>query len=77
MPIEPDLLEVLVCVEAKKPLVYLAASDGEAEGLFCPESRLRYPFDAGGFPVMLASEAARVDEDEVASLMRRAQSNSD
>lgn len=72
MPIEQELLDVLVCVESRKPLVYLEAADGQPEALFCPESRLRYPFDAAGFPVMLVSEAVRVDEDAVADLLARA-----
>ncbi len=74
MPIEPDLLEVLVCVEAKQPLLYVPAGDGEPEALFCPESRLCYLFDDGGFPVMLATEATRVDENQAARLEARAQS---
>jgi len=73
MPIDAELLEVLVCVECKKPLVYVAGGEGRAESLFCPESQLAYPFDEGGFPIMLIDEARRVDDTDVAALMARAE----
>lgn len=72
MPIDPEFLQILACLESKKPLVYVPADGDEAEALFCPESRLRYPFDEGGFPVMLIDDAERVDEAEAARLMARA-----
>ncbi len=74
MSIDAEFLSMLVCVEAKKPLVYVPAQGQDPEVLFCPESRLCYPFDdEGGFPVMLVDEALRVDEAEAARLMARAQ----
>jgi uncharacterized protein YbaR (Trm112 family) len=67
MPIDPQLLEILVCPESKKPLVYF-----EEEGfLFCPDSRLKYRID-DDIPVMLVDEAERLDENAAAVLMKRA-----
>ena len=73
MPIDAEFLSMLVCVEAKKPLVYVPAQDDEPEALFCPDSNLRYAFDEGGFPVMLIDDAVRVDDAEAARLMARAE----
>ena len=57
MALDPELLEILVCPETKKPLLYF-----EAEGfLFCPDSRLKYRIE-DDIPVMLIEEAERVDE---------------
>ena len=67
MPIDPQLLEILVCPESKKPLVYF-----EEEGfLFCPDSRLKYRID-DDIPVMLVDEAERLDDKAAAALMKRA-----
>ena len=67
MAIEAQLLEILVCPESKKPLVYF-----ESEGfLFCPESRLKYRIE-DDIPVMLVEDAERVSEAEAAELMKRA-----
>lgn len=67
MAIEAQLLEILVCPESKKPLVYF-----ESEGfLFCPESRLKYRIE-DDIPVMLVEEAERLSEAEAAELMTRA-----
>jgi len=67
MPIDPQLLEILVCPESKKPLVYF-----EDEGfLFCPDSRLKYRID-DDIPVMLVDEAERLDDNAAAALMQRA-----
>jgi uncharacterized protein YbaR (Trm112 family) len=67
MAIDSQLLEILVCPESKKPLIYF-----EAEGfLFCPESRLKYRVD-DDIPVMLVDEAERLSEAEAAALMEKA-----
>jgi uncharacterized protein YbaR (Trm112 family) len=67
MAIDAQLLEILVCPESKKPLVYF-----EAEGfLFCPESRLKYRID-DDIPVMLVDEAERLSEAEAKALMEKA-----
>ena len=63
MPIDPELLEVLACVESKKPLVYVPADGDQPEALLCRESRLCYSFDPeGGFPVLLIDEAVRIED---------------
>ena len=67
MTIDPQLLEILVCPESKKPLVYF-----EEEGfLFCPDSRLKYRID-DDIPVMLVDEAERLDDNAASALMKRA-----
>ena len=67
MPLDHLLLEILVCPESKKPLLYF-----ESEGfLFCPESRLKYRIE-DDIPVMLIEEAERVTEAEAADLVARA-----
>jgi uncharacterized protein YbaR (Trm112 family) len=67
MALDPLLLEILVCPESKKPLLYF-----EAEGfLFCPESRLKYRIE-DDIPVMLIEEAERVSEAEASNLVARA-----
>ena len=67
MALDPLLLEILVCPESKKPLLYF-----EKEGfLFCPESRLKYRIE-DDIPVMLVEEAERLDEAEAATLVARA-----
>ena len=67
MPLDPLLLEILVCPESKKPLLYF-----EREGfLFCPDSRLKYRIE-DDIPVMLIEEAERVSEADAAALVARA-----
>jgi uncharacterized protein YbaR (Trm112 family) len=67
MALDPLLLEILVCPESKKPLLYF-----QKEGfLFCPESRLKYRIE-DDIPVMLVEEAERLDEAEAAALVERA-----
>jgi uncharacterized protein YbaR (Trm112 family) len=67
MALDPLLLEILVCPESKKPLLYF-----EKEGfLFCPESRLKFRIE-DDIPVMLVEEAERLDEAEAAALVERA-----
>jgi len=67
MALDPLLLEILVCPESKKPLLYF-----EKEGfLFCPDSRLKYRIE-DDIPVMLVEEAERLDEADAAVLVARA-----
>ena len=67
MALDPELLEILVCPESKKPLLYF-----ESEGfLLCPESRLKYPIE-DDIPVMLVEDAERLEPAEVEALVRRA-----
>jgi uncharacterized protein YbaR (Trm112 family) len=71
MGLDRKLLEVLVCPESKKPLVYFESEDF----LFCPDSKLKYRID-DGIPVMLISEAERLDDEATKALMKRAPSPS-
>jgi uncharacterized protein YbaR (Trm112 family) len=67
MPLSDWLLDILVCPESRKPLIYF-----EQEGfLFCPASRLRYPIHED-VPSLLAEEATRVEDAESEALLRRA-----
>ena len=67
MALDPLLLEILVCPESKKRLLYF-----EKEGfLFCPDSRLKYRIE-DDVPVMLVEEAERLDEADAAALVARA-----
>lgn len=50
------LLEILVCPVSKAPLRY----DADHQELICETSRLAYPI-RDGIPVMLESEARRLD----------------
>lgn len=56
---DKKLLEILVCPVTKAPLIY----NKERQELICKASRLAYPI-RNGTPVMLESEARRLDEDE-------------
>lgn len=56
---DKKLLDILVCPVSKAPLVY----DPQRQELICKVSRLAYPI-RGGIPVMLESEARRLDQDE-------------
>ena len=71
MALDPELLEILVCPESKKALVYFQ----EEDFLFCPDSRLKYKIEEG-IPVMLIEEAERLSEDEARTLMARAPASS-
>ena len=55
-PIDPKLLEMLVCPLSKGPLIY----DREAGELICKQSGLAYPI-RDGIPIMLPEEARRLD----------------
>ena len=67
MPLDPELLDILVCPESKKPLVYFA----DEEFLFCPDSKLKYAIE-DGIPVMLIEEAERLSDEQARELMARA-----
>jgi uncharacterized protein len=57
--IDPVLLEVLVCPQTRKPLVY----DREKQELISKEGRLAYPV-RDGVPIMLLDEARELGPDE-------------
>lgn len=67
MALDPLLLEILVCPETKKALLYFEKENF----LFCPESRLKYRIE-DDIPVMLIEEAERLDEAAAAALVARA-----
>jgi len=67
MPLDPRLLEILVCPKSKGPLLYFEAE----QFLFCPQSRLRYRIE-DGVPVMLIEEAEELDEASAQSLVEQA-----
>ncbi len=58
MSVDKKLLAILVCPLCKGHLDY----DREAEELICPADRLAYPVK-DEIPVMLESEARRIDPD--------------
>jgi hypothetical protein len=57
---DPKLLEMLVCPLTRAALQY----DSERQELVSRAARLAYPV-RGGIPIMLASEARSLDEDEL------------
>jgi uncharacterized protein YbaR (Trm112 family) len=59
--IDPKLLELLACPLTRGPLTY----DRERSELVSPLARLAYPV-RDGIPIMLASEARRIDDDQAA-----------
>ena len=56
-PIDPKLLEILVCPLTKAPLDY----DAAAQELISRQARLAYPI-RDGIPIMLVDEARRLDD---------------
>ncbi len=56
-PVDPRLLEVLVCPLTRGPLEY----DREREELISRKAKLAYPI-RDGVPIMLAEEARPLDE---------------
>jgi uncharacterized protein YbaR (Trm112 family) len=56
-PIDPRLLEVLVCPLTKAPLVY----DRAAQELISRKAGLAFPI-RDGIPIMLVDEARRLDQ---------------
>lgn len=57
MPLDPLLVELLVCPRDKEPLWYLE----EESLLYNPRLRLAYPIREG-IPVLLVEEAEELDE---------------
>ena len=56
-PIDPKLLEILVCPLTKGPLRY----DREAQELISEQAGLAFPI-RDGIPIMLIDEARRLDD---------------
>lgn len=61
-PVDPKLLELLVCPVTKAPLVY----DAEAGELISKAAGLAYPIQ-DGIPIMLPEDARRLDGDDGAA----------
>lgn len=55
-PLDPRLLEILVCPLTRGPLTY----DREHNELISPKAGLAYPI-RNGIPIMLAEEARQLD----------------
>jgi hypothetical protein len=62
-PVDPKLLEILVCPMTKGPLVY----DRTAQELVSLQAGVAYPI-RDGIPIMLIDEARRLDDAETARL---------
>ena len=58
-PVDPRLLEILVCPLTKGPLIY----DRERQELISKQAGLAYPI-RDGIPIMLPDEARPVDDQE-------------
>lgn len=56
-PVDPKLLEVLVCPITKGPLDY----DAKAQELISRQAKLAYPI-RDGIPIMLADEARPLED---------------
>lgn len=56
-PVDPKLLELLVCPVTKTPLVY----DAEAQELISKAAGLAYPIE-DGIPIMLPEDARQLDD---------------
>ncbi len=77
MSLSQEFLDILRCSESKQELIYFPDGDGDGDGdsgpcLFCPKSRLRYPIDEHGIPVMLVEDARRLSAEEAEKLIGRA-----
>lgn len=68
MPVDPRLLEILVCPEDRGPLYYLA----DENVLYNPRLRRRY-LVRDDIPVMLIDEAESVDDAEHDRILARVQ----
>jgi uncharacterized protein YbaR (Trm112 family) len=55
-PVDPKLLEILVCPLTKGPLRY----DAERQELVSEKAKLAYPI-RDGIPIMLVDEARKLD----------------
>jgi hypothetical protein len=56
-PIDPKLLEILICPVARTPLVY----DAQKQELVSRQANLAYPI-RDGIPILLPDEARRLDD---------------
>lgn len=56
-PLDPKLLEILVCPVTRGPLTY----DREAGELISPDAKLAYPIREG-VPIMLPEEARSLED---------------
>ncbi len=56
-PVDPRLLEILVCPVTKQPLIY----DRERNELISKAAGLAYPI-RDGIPIMLPDEARKLDD---------------
>ncbi len=56
-PVDPKLLEILVCPLTKGPLRY----DAQAQELISDQAKLAYPI-RDGIPIMLVDEARSLEE---------------
>lgn len=66
MPIDKDLLDILVCPESKAPLVL----DGETLVSTDPKTRRRYRID-DDIPIMLIEESEVLAEEEWREILAR------
>jgi uncharacterized protein YbaR (Trm112 family) len=66
VPIDPELLEILVCPLSRAPLV----ADGETLVSTDPATRRRYRIE-DGIPVMLVDESEALDEAAWRAIMAR------
>jgi uncharacterized protein YbaR (Trm112 family) len=66
VPLDPELLEILVCPDSHAPLV----QDGETLVSTDPATRRRYKID-DGIPVMLVEESETLDEGAWREIMAR------
>lgn len=56
-PIDPKLLEILICPVARTPLVY----DAQKQELISRQASLAYPI-RDGIPILLPDEARRLED---------------
>ena len=63
LPMDPKLLEILVCPVTKGPLIY----DKTRQELLSRSARLAYPI-RDDIPVMLEEEARKISSDELDAL---------
>jgi uncharacterized protein YbaR (Trm112 family) len=73
MTLSPELLALLRCPESKEELVQISGDGDGRSFLLCPASRLRYPIDEHGIPVLLVEEAERLSAQECARLTEQAE----
>jgi len=57
MPIDKELLDILICPKCKGDLTL----EKDDTGLICPKCKLKYPIE-DDIPIMLIDEAIKIDE---------------